>query len=151
MVRPEWLTHVTSCWNAVIQCFQWFGTMLLPDTSFLLNVIIIHSVLQSMIRAYCCCCSTVELWFFFGQNKHFLYVQAPDYYYWMVQHPTDQYTHQKVQEIHSCMLLAFFFFVPSSCAFCNMTLSSFLPFVTHIRGHIARTPLPSPLPCLPSF
>ena len=29
----------------------------------------------------------------------------------MVQHPTDQYTHQKVQEIHSCVLLAFFFFL----------------------------------------
>ena len=27
----------------------------------------------------------------------------------MVQHPTDQYAHLKVQEIHSCMLLAFFF------------------------------------------
>ena len=26
----------------------------------------------------------------------------------MVQHPTDQYTHVKVQETHSCMLLAFF-------------------------------------------
>ena len=66
-----------SCWNAVIQCFQWFGTMLLLDTSFLLNVIIIHSVLLSMIRAFCCCCSALEWWVFFGQNKHFLYVQVP--------------------------------------------------------------------------
>ena len=32
-----------------------------------------------------------------------------DYYYWMVQHPTDQHTHLQVQEIHSCMLLEFFF------------------------------------------
>ena len=30
------------------------------------------------------------------------------YYYWMVQHLTDQYTHLKVQEMHSFML-AFFF------------------------------------------
>ena len=108
-------TRNVSCWNAVIQCFQRFGTMLLPDTSSLLNVIIIHSALFSMIRAYCCCCSALELWvLFYGQNKHFPYVQVPgvdiviDYYYWMVQHPTDQYTHVKVQETHSCMLLAFF-------------------------------------------
>ena len=52
--------------------------------------------------------------FFFGQIKHFLYAQVPgvdiimDYYYGMVQHPADQYTHLKVQEIPSCMLLAVF-------------------------------------------
>ena len=44
-----------------------------------------------------------------------------------------------------------FFFCPMLVYFLRMTLSSLLPFVTHIRDHMARTPLPSPLPCLPSF
>ena len=43
------------------------------------------------------------------------------------------------------------FFCPMLVLFLRMTLTSSLPFVTHIRGHMARTPLPSPLPCLPSF
>ena len=44
-----------------------------------------------------------------------------------------------------------FFFCPISVYFLRMTLSSSFPFVTHIRGHMARTPLPSKLPCLLSF
>ena len=138
----QWLTHVTSCWNTVIQCFQWFGTMLLLDTAFFLNVIIVHSVLLfSMIRAYCCCCSALELWGrFFGQNKHFLYVQVPgvdtvmDYYYWMVQHPTDQYTHLKVQEIHSCMPLAFFFFLSHPRVFSAHDFVKLPPFRNSYPG-----------------
>ena len=52
--------------------------------------------------------------FYFGQNKHFLYVQVPGVdigmnCFWMAQHPTDQYTHLNMQETHSCMLLAPFF------------------------------------------
>ena len=153
-------TRVTSCWNAVIQCFLWFSTMLLPDTSFLLNVIIIHSVLLWMIRACCRCWSALELWGGgFGQNKHFLYIQVPgvdivvDYNSmigWYCQPPSDQYTQLIVQEIHSCMMLAFFFFCTILVYFLRMTLSSSLLLVPHIRGHMARTPLPSPLPCLPS-
>ena len=69
--------HVMSCWNAGIQCFQWFGTMMLPDRSFLLNVII-HSVL-SMIRAVLL--YVVELsGFFGGQNTHFF--SPPGTWYW---------------------------------------------------------------------
>ena len=49
------------------------------------------------------------------------------------------------------MMLAFFGFGPILVYFLRMTLSSSLPFVTHIRVHMARTPLPSPLPCVPSF
>ena len=95
--------------------------------------------------------------FFFGQSTRFLYVQVPGVdivkykYCWMVQHPADQYTHQKVQEIQSCMLLAFFFFCPILVCFLRMTLSGSLPFVTHTRGHMARTPLPSPLPTVLAF
>ena len=41
-----------------------------------------------------------------------LYLQVPGVDivmdYWLVQHPTDQYKHQKVQEIHSFMLALFF-------------------------------------------
>ena len=111
--------RVTDSRNVLLKCrhsmLQWFDTMLLPDMSFLLNVINIHSVLLSMIRSCCCCCSELEWWVFFGQNEHFctsrylvLILLWVTYYYWMVQHLTDQYTHLKVQEMHSFML-AFFF------------------------------------------
>ena len=84
--------------------------MLLPDTSFLLYVII-HSIQLSMIRAYSYCCSGVVRGGF-GQNKQVLHLQVPgvDIFldYRLVQHPTDQHTNQKVQEIRS-FLLAFFF------------------------------------------
>ena len=107
-----------------------------------------------MIRAYCCCFtrSALELCgFFFGRNKQFLYVQVPgvdtvmDYYYWMVQHLTDQDTHLQVNTfMHAACV---FFFGPIlTRVFLRMTLSSSLPFVTHIRGHMARISLPSPLP-----
>ena len=58
------------------------------------------------------CTTTVELCFL-CQKTYFLYLQVPgvdivmDYYYWMVQHPTDQYTHQNVQEIRSFILVLF--------------------------------------------
>ena len=68
---------------------------------------------------------------------------------WYSTLPTGGYTRLKVQEIHSCMLLEFFL-CPILVYFLRMTLSSFLPFVSHIRGHMGRTPLSSPLPCLPS-
>ena len=63
----------------------------------------------------------------------------------LVQQPTDQHTlAPKVQEIHSFMLACFF--CPIYAYFQRITLSSSLPLVPHIRGHMARTPLPSPLP-----
>ena len=80
-----------SCWmsSLFIQCwFQWFG---------LTGVVVVH-------------------WSCAGggwpKKKHFLCFQVPGVdivmdYYWMVQHPTDQYTHLKVQEIHSCMRFLF--------------------------------------------
>ena len=78
-----------------------------------------------------------------GQNKHCVYLQVPGVGivmdYWLVQHPPDQHTHQKVQEIHSFKLA--FFSCPILPYFLRVTLSSFLPFVSHIRGHMARTPL----------
>ena len=48
-------------------------------------------------------------------------------------------------------MLAFFFFCPILAYFLLMTSPNSLPFGTHIRGHMVLTPLPSPLPCLPSF
>ena len=81
--------------------------------------------------------------------KHFVYVQVPgvdivmDYSYWMVQHPADQYTHQKVRDVHAAGV---FFFCPILVYFLRMSLSSSLPLVTHIRGHMVRTPLHSPPP-----
>ena len=90
--------------------------------------------------------------FFFCQNKRFLYLlQVPGIDIvidWPVQHPNDQCTHKKVQEIHSFMLK--FFFCPIFTYFLRITLSSSLPFVTQIRGHMARTPFPSPIPRVPS-
>ena len=50
--------------------------------------------------------------------------------------------------IHACCFR--YFFCPILVYFLRMTLSSSLPFVTHIRGHAART-VPCSLPCLPSF
>ena len=63
--------------------------------------------------------------FFFWPKLHFLYVQVPgvillwitSYYYWTVQHPTDQYTYLKVQEIHSFMHAACVFFQSHPRAF----------------------------------
>ena len=64
---------------------------------------------------------------------------------WLVQHPTDQCTHApKVQEIHLFMRACFFCLIYAY--FQRITLPSSLPLVPHIRGHTARTPLPSPLP-----
>ena len=42
---------------------------------------------------------------------------------------------------HSCL----HFFCPPYAYFLRITLSISLHFVPHIRGHMARTPLPSPL------
>ena len=109
---------VECCWMSLFmkRCFQWFG---------LAAVVVVHWSCE----------------FCFGQNKHFLHAQVPgvdivmDYYYWMVQRPTDQCAHQKVQGIHSCMLLAFFFSVLSSCICCAWicrapSLSLFISGVT---------------------
>ena len=54
-----------------LNAFNAFLETLLPDTSFLLNVII-HWVLLSMIRAYCCC-SSIELWVFFLAKINIFY------------------------------------------------------------------------------
>ena len=130
--------------------------MLLPDRSLLSNVTIFHSVLLSMIRACCCSGSALGLsGLSFGQNKHFLYVQVPgvdivvDYYNWMVQHPTDEYTHLKVQETHSCMLRAFFFSVQCSCIFCAWLCQacSLSWLISGITWH-ARLSLPHYRACL---
>ena len=67
---------------------------------------------------------------------------------WLIQHSTDHYTHQKCRKfIHLCLS----FFCPIYAYFLRITLSISLPFVTRIRGHMARTPLSSLLPCVPSF
>ena len=143
--------------NVVIQCFQRFGTMLMPDTSFLLNVIIIHSVLLSMIRAYrCCCCSARELWVFFltNQCKHFV---RPGTWWWysyglflLDGTAPNRSIHAPKSAGNTFMHAAcVFFFCPILVCFLRMNLSSSLPFVTHIRGHMARTPLPFPLARLP--
>ena len=111
------------------------------------------------IRRSCCMSSSsaafndsglVELWVLFcGQNTPFLYLQAPGVDivmdYWLVKHPTDQHTHKK----RAGDKLRFF--CPILTNFLRMTLSSSLPLVTHIGGHMARTPLRSKLPCLASF
>ena len=71
---------------------------------------------------------------------------------WLLQHPTDEYTHAPKSAgntfIHACV-----FFCPIYAYIRRSTLSSSLPFVTHIRGHMVRTSLPSSLlvPCVPSF
>ena len=65
---------------------------------------------------------------------------------WLLQHPTDEYTHAPKSAgntfIHACV-----FFCPIYAYFLRIILSISLPFVTLIRGHMSRTPLPSPLPC----
>ena len=79
---------------------------------------------SGLLLLYC----TGVVRFFFGPNKHLLYVQVLMLIsLWIIiifgfifgwQHPTDQNTHLIVQEIHSCILLAFFFSLPSSCISC---------------------------------
>ena len=154
---PIGVTHLTSCWIALFQCLQLSGTMLLPDTSSLFNVIIVHSVLLSMIRAYCCRCSALELWgVLFGQNKHFF--TRPGTWCWFCYGillldgtAPSRSIHAPKSAGNTFMHAACVFFLcPILVYFLRMTLSSSLPVVTHIRGRMARTPLPSPLPCLPS-
>ena len=90
-----------------------------------------------------------------GQNKHILHTSRclVLILVWIIRwhstQPINTYTHQKVQEIRSLFLA--FFFCPILAYFLRMIFSSSRPFLTHIGGHIARTPLPFPLPCLPSF
>ena len=100
-------------------------------------------------------CTTVRsrvVSFLGGQNIHVVNLQVPGSNIamdWLIQHPTDQYIHQKCRKyIHLCLR---FFFCPIYAYFLRITLSISLPFVTHIRGHMARTPFPSPLLCVPSF
>ena len=68
---------------------------------------------------------------------------------WLLRHPTDEYTHAPRSAgstfIHACV-----FFCPIYAYIRRSTLSSSLPFLTHIRGHMVRTSLPSSLPCVPS-
>ena len=71
---------------------------------------------------------------------------------WYSTQPINTRTKRCRKYVHSFLrFFFFFFFCPILAYFQRMTLSSSLPFVTHIRGHMERTPLPSPLPCLPSF
>ena len=108
-----------------------------------------HSVL-SMIRGVLL--YVVELWGFLCQNKHILNLQVPGIdiaTYGLANTAPDQSIQTlKVQEIHSFMLAVF---CPIYTYFLHITFSISLPFLTHIRGHMARSPLPSPLSCLPSF
>ena len=53
---------------------------------------------------------------------------------WYSTQPINTHTHQKVQEIHSSMHA--FSFCPIHAHLLRITLSSSLPFVTHIRGHM---------------
>ena len=91
--------------------------------------------------------------FSLSKYKHALNLQVPDIdttMDWLTQHPTDQCTHSPKNAgntlIHACE-----FSCPIYSYFLRITLSSSLPFVTHIQGHMARTPLPSQLPSVPSF
>ena len=136
--------------KCVVQWFQWFGTMLLPDTSFLLNVNI--QVFLWFMMYYCS--GVVVCCFCFCQSKHFVYLQVPLLIMLRIgcysTQPMNIRTHQEVQEIRSFMLISLaFFFCPIYAYFRRITCS--LPFVTHIQGHMARTSLSSPLLCVPSF
>ena len=107
-----------------------------------------HSVF-SMIRGVLLC--VVELGGFFRQNNHFLNLHVPGIDIamgWLIQHPTDQY---KRQSAGNALLYVCAFFCPIHAYFLRITVSISLSFVTHIRGQMARTPLPSSLPCVPSF
>ena len=98
--------------------------MLLPDTWFLLNVIFqcfqgfgLYSFSSVVVEWSC-------VFFFFKiHTKDFLCL-VPGIYIgidWLVQHHTDQYARQKVQEIHLFVLASFFFSVKVP------------PFRNHIR------------------
>ena len=111
-----------------------------------------HSVL-SIIRAVLLLC-VVELPFCFCQNKHFLYLQVPGIDIamdWQVHHPTPNRSIHAPRSAGNTFIHACVVFLPHLHVFLRITLPSSLPFVTHIRGHMARAPLPSPLPCVPSF
>ena len=91
---------------------------------------------------------------FFCQNKHFLYLQVPGIDIamdWQVHHPTPNRSIHAPRSAGNTFIHACVVFLPHLHVFLRITLPSSLPFVTHIRGHMARAPLPSPLPCVPSF
>ena len=141
----QWLTHVTSYWNAVIQCFQWFGTKLLPDTSLLLNVVI---QCFQLFGVYYCTWWSCEAFLWLKETLF----KRPSTWYWHCHglantSPNRSINTPEVREIHPPMLA--FILAPltvfSEHYFVN------LPFVTQNRGHMSRTPLPSPLQCLLSL
>ena len=148
---PIGVIHVTSsCWNAVIQCFGWFGKMLLPDTSLLLNVIIIHSVLLSMFRAYCCCCSAPELSVFFGARLNIFYtsrylVLVLSWVITIGWHSTQSMNTRTLKcrkYIHACCVRLFF--CPIFLYFLCMTLSKLPPFRNLYAGSHGTDSSPIP-------
>ena len=91
--------------------------MMLPDTSFLLNVIIFLSVLLSMIRAYCCCCcSAPESWVFFLAKVHVFYTSrylvlillSTSIVGWYSTQPINTRTKKCRKYNHACYLRFFF-------------------------------------------
>ena len=59
------------CRHSMLSMIRYYAAAGHVVLVFLLNAIIIPSVLLSMIRAYCCCCSAMELWFFFWPKLTF--------------------------------------------------------------------------------
>ena len=94
------------------------------------------------------CCTTVRsgvVRVFFGQNKHFLNLPVPGIDIaidWLVQHPTDQYTHAPKSAANTFMFA--FSFCLIYAYFPCITFSNPFLFVTHIRSHGTRfSPFPT--------
>ena len=161
------------CRHSMLSMIRYYAAAGHVVLVFLLNAIIIPSVLLSMIRAYCCCCSAMELWFFFWPKLTFFIRPGTWCWYYVLlllldgtapsrsihaqKSAGNTFMHaacvyflgkrlNRVYPVESFALI----FCPILVYFLRMTLSSSLPFGTHIRGRMARTPPPSPLPCLPS-
>ena len=124
--------------------------MLLPDTSLLLNVIIIHSVLLSMFRAYCCCCSAPELSVFFGARLNIFYtsrylVLVLSWVITIGWHSTQSMNTRTLKcrkYIHACCVRLFF--CPIFLYFLCMTLSKLPPFRNLYAGSHGTDSSPIP-------
>ena len=112
-------------------CFQWFG---------LTAVVVVHWSCEVFFW--------VKINIFYTSRYLVLILLWIIIFGWYSTQAINTRTKKCRKYIHACCFR--YFFCPILVYFLRMTLSSSLPFVTHIRGHMTRTPLPSPLPCLPS-
>ena len=119
------------CRHSMLSMIRYYAAAGHVVLVFLLNAIIIPSVLLSMIRAYCCCCSAMELWFFFWPKLTFFIRPGTWCWYCYGLFSLDGTVTAPNRSIHApknagntfMHAACVFFSVPSSCIFCAWPVS----------------------------